>query len=76
MDRKITIAAGVLWITGLAAAIIGLNLEGSTGTWLTVCGNIAFLLGLGLEGVLWARKRKAANPDTGTDPESEPSGQP
>lgn len=60
MDRKLTLIGGLLWIAGIAATIIGLNVEGSTGTWLTVGGNISFLLGLGLMGITWVRKKKTA----------------
>ena len=52
MMKKLTIAGCVLWIAGLAAAIIGLNLEGTAGTWTAVAGNIAFLVGLGIMGVV------------------------
>ena len=58
MERKLTIIGSVLWIAGLAAAIIGLNLEGAAGTWTAVCGNIAFFAGLGILGVVWFRKRR------------------
>ena len=58
MNRKLTVISCVLWIAGVTAAIVGLNLEGDTGTWMTVCGNIAFLVGLGLQGVIWLRKQR------------------
>ena len=57
MERKMTIVGSVLWIGGLAAAIIGLNMEGSVGTWTAVGGNIAFLVGLGIMGVVWFKKK-------------------
>ena len=57
MERKMTIVGSVLWIGGLAAAIIGLNMEGSAGTWTAVGGNIAFLVGLGIMGVVWFKKK-------------------
>ena len=58
MDKKLTVAGSVLWIGGLAATIIGLNLDGTAGTWTAVGGNIAFLVGLGMMGIVWFRKRK------------------
>ena len=58
MERKLTIVGCVLWIGGLAATIIGLNLNGMVGTWTAMGGNIAFLVGLGIMGVVWFRKRK------------------
>ena len=57
MERKMTIAGSVLWIGGLAAAIIGLNMEGNAGTWTAVGGNIAFLVGLGIMGIVWFKKK-------------------
>ncbi len=59
MDRKIAIVSCVLWIAGLAAFIIGLNLESPVKDWMTVIGSIVFLLGLGGQGILWAKKRNA-----------------
>jgi len=52
MNRKLIIVGCSLWILGLAAAILGLNLSGATGTWLTVIGNICFLVGLGLTAIV------------------------
>ena len=60
MPRKLTLAACVLWIAGIAAFIIGLNVQGNPGKWLTVAGEIAFFAGLALEGVLYFRKRSSA----------------
>ena len=47
-----------LWILGLILFLIGLNIHTPTGQWMAIIGNIAFLAGLGLEGVVWFRKRK------------------
>ena len=69
MNRKITIAACVLWIVGLAGFIIGLNIPGDAGKWLTVIGQIVFLLGLGLEGVLYFRKKNAERKQESKEPE-------
>ena len=57
MERKMTIVGSVLWIGGLASAIIGLNMEGNAGTWTAVGGNIAFLVGLGIMGIVWFKKK-------------------
>ena len=43
----------ILWIAGLVLTSAGLNVKGSTGTWMTIAGNISFLVGLGLLGALW-----------------------
>ena len=55
--RKWTAAGCLLWIAGLAAFIIGLNLTGSAKEWTTVIGSIAFLAGLGIVGVVWLKTR-------------------
>ena len=34
--------------------IIGLNIQTDTGRWISVIGNITFLIGLALQGVVWA----------------------
>ena len=60
MNRKMTVTACVLWLAGLAAFIAGLNIKSDTGKWLSVGGQIVFLVGLGLEGVLYYRRQKAA----------------
>ena len=59
MNRKMTVAACVLWLAGLAAFIVGLNIKSDTGKWLSIIGQIVFLAGLALEGVLWFRKKNA-----------------
>ena len=55
--RKWTAAGSLLWIAGLAAFIIGLNLTGGTKEWMTVIGSIAFLAGLGIVGAVWLKTR-------------------
>ncbi len=57
-EKRIMAVGCALWIAGLAAAILGLNLEGKAGSWLAVGGNIVFLIGLGMTGFVWFRKRK------------------
>ena len=59
MSKKLTLTACILWLAGLAAFIIGLNISGDTGKWLSTAGEIIFLIGLGIEGVLYFRKRNA-----------------
>ena len=59
MSKKLTLAACILWLAGLAVFIVGLNVPGDTGRWLSVIGQICFFVGLGIEGVLYFRKRSA-----------------
>ncbi len=70
MNRKLTVAACILWLAGLAAFIIGLNVKTDTGRWLTVAGEITFLAGLALQGVLYYRNQKAAPEDPQKEPET------
>ncbi|MBQ9251966.1 MAG: hypothetical protein IJ188_04955 [Clostridia bacterium] len=59
MSGKLLPALGAsLWILGLVMSIVGLNIHTPTGSWISIVGNIAFLVGLGLEGVWWVRRRK------------------
>ncbi len=55
--RLAALGAG-LWILGLILSIVGLNISGAAGQWMTVTGSIAFLAGLGLEGIWWFRGRR------------------
>ena len=52
------LTGAVCWILGLALTIIGLNVKTDTGTWMTVIGQILFLAGLMIEGVIWFRRKK------------------
>ncbi len=56
--KKLTAAGCVLWIIGLILFITGLNLTDAAKDWLTVAGSIAFLAGLGMLGIVWAKKKK------------------
>ena len=62
MNQKLLPILGAsLWILGLILSIVGLNIHTDTGTWFSVAGNILFLVGLGLEGILWLRRKKDAS---------------
>ena len=58
--RKWSLISCILWIAGLAVFITGLNLSGETKEWMTVSGSIAFLAGLGIAGVIWAKRKKSS----------------
>ena len=60
-QQRWSVAGCVLWIAGLIAFIIGLNLNGAVKDWMTVTGSIAFLLGLGITGALWMKRNKDEN---------------
>ena len=57
MDKKIAVISCSLWILGLSAFIVGLNMDPPVRDWMTVIGTIVFLLGLGGQGILWAKRR-------------------
>ena len=58
MLKKLTAAGCIFWIAGLAAFITGLNLTGTTGGWVTTIGSIVFMIGLGITGAVWFKKKK------------------
>jgi len=68
MMRRLTVVGCSLWIAGLAAFLIGLNLPGQAGSWLAIAGNILFLVGLGLTGFVWFRKKRDESAASGGMP--------
>ena len=58
MMKKLTVIGCSMWIVGLITAIIGLNLTGEAKTWVSIIGNVVFLVGLGITGVVWLKKKK------------------
>ena len=75
MEKTLKVLASLFWILGLAATIIGLNIKTDTGKWISTIGNITFLVGLALQGVVWAlasRKKSSAE----AEPKSEDTDQP
>ena len=59
--KKWTATGCALWIVGLTAFVIGLNLTGSAKEWITVIGSVAFLAGLGIVGAVWLKTRYVQN---------------
>ena len=58
MLKKLTVIGCTMWIVGLVTAIIGLNLTGDARTWVSIVGNVVFLVGLGITGIVWMKKKK------------------
>ena len=57
--QKIWTATGCgLWIIGIAVFIIGLNMSGNTGSWMTLSGSIAFLIGMGITGAVRMKRKR------------------
>ena len=53
-----TVTGCGLWIIGLAVFIVGLNVSGNAGNWMTLLGSIAFLIGLGITGAIRMKRKK------------------
>ena len=58
MLKKLTVIGCTMWILGLVTTIIGLNLTGNAKTWVSIVGNAVFLIGLGITGIVWVKKKK------------------
>lgn len=56
-ENLLPLLGACFWIVGLILSIVGMNIHSGTGSWMSVIGNILFLVGLGIEGVVWFRKR-------------------
>ena len=63
MNKRLLLPGCILWVVGLAASIVGINLEGNAGQWISVIGNILFFIGLGIVGAAWLTARKNENRD-------------
>ena len=59
MMKKLTVIGCTMWIVGLVTAIIGLTLTGNARTWVSIVGNVVFLVGLGITGIVWMKRKKA-----------------
>ena len=45
MNKKLILPGCILWIAGLAASIIGMNIDSKAGQLTAVIGNILFFIG-------------------------------
>ena len=72
MEKTLRVLASLFWILGLAATIIGLNIKTDTGKWVSTIGNITFLVGLALQGVVWAlmSRNKKSPEEESSEPEN------
>ena len=71
MEKTLKILASLFWIIGLAVTIIGLNIQTDTGRWMSVIGNITFLIGLALQGVVWALTARSKKSPAEAGPKDE-----
>ena len=63
MNKKLILPGCILWIIGLAASIIGMNIDSKAGQLTAVIGNILFFVGLGIVGAARLMARKNEDPD-------------
>ena len=59
--RKLTFTGCLLWIVGLIIFLVGFNLTGSTKEWMPIAGSITFLIGLGISGYIWMKKKNGSD---------------
>ena len=66
MKGRRWIAAGAAsWIIGVALTVIGMNVDGKPGQWVSLIGNILFLAGLAVEGIWWFKREKTGKEENG-----------
>ena len=58
MKKTMKIIGCVLWIAGLSGTVAGLNIDGNTGQWISIIGNILFLAGLMIIGAIWFMEKR------------------
>ena len=71
MERIFKILASLFWIIGLVVSIVGLNIKTDTGRWMSVIGNVTFLVGLALQGVVWALAARSKKSPAEAGPKDE-----
>ena len=75
MEKALKVTASLLWIIGLTATIVGLNIRTDAGQWISTAGNITFLVGLALQGVVWALASREKN-SAEAEPKTKKTGKP
>lgn len=55
--KKLTVAGCIFWIVGLIVFIVGMNINSSIRETMMTLGSIVFLMGLAINGVVWAKKK-------------------
>ena len=59
--KKLTVAGCIFWIVGLIVFIVGMNINSSIRETMMTLGSIVFLVGLGLSGVVWVKKKSESD---------------
>ena len=58
MSRKLILPGGILWLSGMALSIIGMNIKNDTGSLIAVIGNVLFFVGLAIVAAAWLLHRR------------------
>ena len=58
MNKRLVVPGCILWIAGVIASIVGINVEGKAGQLTALIGNILFFIGLGFVGAAWLMKKR------------------
>ena len=58
MNKRLALPGCILWIAGVIASIVGMNIDSKTGQLVALVGNILFFIGLGLVGAAWLIMRR------------------
>ena len=59
--KKLTVAGCIFWIVGLIVFIVGMNINSSIRETMMTLGSIVFLMGLAINGVVWAKRKNYDN---------------
>ena len=59
--KKLTVAGCIFWIAGLVVFIVGMNLNSNVREPMMTLGSIVFLVGLAINGVVWAKRKNDEN---------------
>lgn len=59
--KKLTVAGCIFWIVGLIVFIVGMNINSSIRETMMTLGSIVFLMGLAINGVVWAKKKSESD---------------
>ena len=58
MNKRLALPGCVLWIAGVIASIVGMNMDSKAGQLTALIGNVLFFIGLGLVGAAWLMMKR------------------
>ena len=59
--KKLTVTGCIFWIVGLIVFIVGMNINSSIRETMMTLGSVVFLMGLAINGVVWAKRKNDEN---------------